>query len=209
MTSNSIQADDKPEVNRGHLWKVRKDGFRELLLSKGWRMRGFGAQKFIGGRLATVSTADSGHSDYLVVRVSFAPRFVIPRSGKYKTAKRSKSKKVPLRKTFSSFFSVAESNNLNIPDGVPVWRINGSGVRGKPEESQGTNQVVKILAEHHISVSSYSMGSPGNVTSYHLEATFQDGGLYAKTGNYWQEKRGAWIYGEKAMEYMAAMLNLK
>lgn len=52
------------------------------------------------------------------------------------------------------------------------------------------------------------MGSPANCDSYHLEASFLDGGLRAKTGNYWYAARGAWIRGPKAVLLVALKLGL-
>ena len=52
------------------------------------------------------------------------------------------------------------------------------------------------------------MESPINVDSHYAEASFLDGGLYAATGNYWYEERGAWINGEQAFKFLTDKLGL-
>ena len=106
------------------------------------------------------------------------------------------------RRAFSSIFKQA------CPD-VPEWRIVRSGVRGRPVEAGFTAAVVEALEANGVAVRQYSMGSPANVDSFHLEAKFQDGGLSASTGNYWYGRKGAWIEGRQAVEWVAKLLNLK
>lgn len=54
-------------TNRFHRWKVRKEGFRELLLSKGWHMCGAYAAKSIAGRETILTGGSNGDSDYVFV----------------------------------------------------------------------------------------------------------------------------------------------
>ena len=84
-------------------------------------------------------------------------------------------------------------------DGKPRFRIAGSGIHGPPCFAPLTDSVVEALRSQGIQVKERSLGSPGNVDSYHLDASFSDGGLRASTGNYWIEQRGAWVVGEEAV----------
>jgi hypothetical protein len=106
-------------------------------------------------------------------------------------------------KTLTSIFKLEAS------DPAHKWRIKGSGVRGLPTDCLLTQVVVDACSDLDISVDKYSMGSPANVDSYHLEATFLDGGLYASTARYWFSPRGAWITGRKAVLLIAFQLGLK
>jgi hypothetical protein len=105
------------------------------------------------------------------------------------------------RRTFSSVFRETE------PD-ANKWRIMGSGVQGFPVDAHLTQVVVDALESNGVEVRQYSMGSPANVSSYHLEAKFRDGGLSASTGTYWYGKRGAWIEGRDAVEWVVELLDL-
>ena len=84
-----------------------------------------------------------------------------------------------------------------------------SGVRGFPIEAEYTSAIVDVLEANGIAVRQYSMGSPANVDSHHLEARFLDGGLTASTGKYWYGRKGAWIEGRKAVEWVARLLDLQ
>lgn len=66
-----------------------------------------------------------------------------------------------------------------------------------------------VLEKQGIAIRAYSLGSPANVDSFHLDAKFKDGGLTAKTGAYWHSERGAWITGETAVDWVAALLHLR
>ena len=94
-------------------------------------------------------------------------------------------------------------------DGKPRFRIAGSGIHRPPCFAPLTDSVVEALRSQGIPVTERSLGSPGNVDSYHLEASFKDGGLQASTGNYWMEQRGAWVVGEEAACWVAHLLGLK
>jgi hypothetical protein len=98
---------------------------------------------------------------------------------------------------------------LEVSEPAPKWRIKGSGVRGWPTDCLLTQVVVDACKGLNISVDEYWMGSPANVDSYHLKATFLDGGLYASTGRYLFSPRGAWITGKKAVLIVAFQLGLK
>jgi len=108
-------------------------------------------------------------------------------------------------RTFKSVF-VEEANPT---DKTTRWRVKGSGVHGYPNDAPLTEEIVRSLKLSGITVRSFSMGSPVNVTSHHLEAKFEDGGLYAATGGYWYGERGTWITGMKAVTWLAQMLGLK
>ena len=56
---------------RPHLWRVRKDGFRKLLISKKWHLRGAYAEKTIHGRWI-MQTIVEKHEDHLVC--AFRPK---------------------------------------------------------------------------------------------------------------------------------------
>jgi hypothetical protein len=88
------------------------------------------------------------------------------------------------------------------------WRITGSGVRGFPRDAPITDRIAGVLDDNGIPIREYSMGSPANMDSYHLEAKFLDGGLNASTGAYWGEK-GAWVTGTSAVKLVAELLDLK
>lgn len=94
-------------------------------------------------------------------------------------------------------------------DGKPRFRIAGSGIHRPPCSAPLTDSVVEALRSQGIIVSERSLGSPGNVDSYHLDASFSDGGLQASTGNYWMEQRGAWVEGEQAVCWVAQLLGLQ
>jgi len=107
-------------------------------------------------------------------------------------------------RTFKSIF-IEEENPTNK---VPRWRVKGSGVHGEPTDAPLTDEIVRLLKSSGITVRSFSMDSPVNVTSHHLEAKFEDGGLYAATGGYWQGECGTWITGIKAVTWLAKILGL-
>jgi hypothetical protein len=54
-------------TNRFHRWKVRREGFRELLLSKGWHMRGAYAAKSIAGRETILCGGAEDDQDFVFV----------------------------------------------------------------------------------------------------------------------------------------------
>lgn len=95
------------------------------------------------------------------------------------------------------------------PGGKPRFRTAGSGIQMPPRFAPLTDSVVEALHSQGINVIERSLGSPGNVDSYHLEASFKDGGLQASTGKYWMEKRGAWVEGEEAVCWVAHLLGLR
>lgn len=56
-------------THRVHTFKIRREGFRELLLSKDWGMRGAYASKTIAGRECIISGAGGDHPDYLIGKI--------------------------------------------------------------------------------------------------------------------------------------------
>ncbi|MEW6710302.1 MAG: hypothetical protein AB1403_10810 [Candidatus Riflebacteria bacterium] len=61
---------DAGEINtnrRRHLWKIRRQGFRELLLKKKWLMRGGYAEKKIGGHYYMSTIVKQFSQFYLVL----------------------------------------------------------------------------------------------------------------------------------------------
>jgi hypothetical protein len=111
---------------------------------------------------------------------------------------------MPSPRTFKSVFTEERSYT----NGLRQWRIKGSGVQGWPTDAPLTAEIKRFLETAGIAVRAHSMGSPANVDSYHLEAAFEDGGLYASTGTYWFGQRGAWIRGRKAVMWLAKQLGL-
>ena len=107
-------------------------------------------------------------------------------------------------RTFRSVF--VEEHNPVV--GGIRWRIKGSGVQTHPTDAALTAEIKRCLVSSGVPVREYSSGSAANADSYHLEADFEDGGLYASTGNYWFGERGAWIKGRKAVEWVARKLEL-
>lgn len=93
--------------------------------------------------------------------------------------------------------------------GKPRYRIQGSGVKTQPMHATRTHAVVQFLQSRDIAVAHRSSDSPANANSYYLDAAFLDGGLHARTGNYWLEPRGAWIEGEDAVSWIAHGLGLR
>ena len=57
-----------------HLWRLRREGFRELLLAKRWRMMGAYAEKTIARRTVMIRTVEEG-KDYTVCCVQFKADF--------------------------------------------------------------------------------------------------------------------------------------
>lgn len=110
-----------------------------------------------------------------------------------------------MARTFKSVFVEEQDSSNN----TTRWRIKGSGVQTHPTDAKLTEEVVECLEGSGISVQSSWSGSPGNAVCYELEASFEDGGLYASTGNYWYQQRGAWINGERAVIKLAQLLGLR
>lgn len=66
-------------TSRPHNWKVRREGFRELLLSKGWILRGAYASKWIAGKEVIASGIREEHPDFYIVR--FCLKSAVERPG--------------------------------------------------------------------------------------------------------------------------------
>jgi len=114
------------------------------------------------------------------------------------------------KRTFGSIFKrLPVPWNIDIPEFIPAWRIVGSGVRGFPTECEVVGEIVNVLRSHGIDVTQSSMGSPSNADSYHLKASFLDGGIRGKTGNYWYEPRGSWVYGKQVLTFIVFSLKLE
>ena len=58
-------------------------------------------------------------------------------------------------------------------------------------------------------VKKQNWGSAANASSYELKSTFLDGGFRSITGNYWCERRGAWVKGARAVLLIALTLELR
>ena len=84
-------------------------------------------------------------------------------------------------KSFESVFKM----EVDRESGAISYRIKGSGVTGRPTDAPLTNAVTHALASQGVTFKSGSTGSAANRDSYHLSAQFEDGGLEAKTGDYW------------------------
>ena len=54
-----------PSRRKHHYWKIRRNGYRELLLLKGWGMRGAYASKFIRGEEVMLTIARKTDDHYL------------------------------------------------------------------------------------------------------------------------------------------------
>lgn len=105
-------------------------------------------------------------------------------------------------RSFESVFRPARSSD----DGLPRYRITGSGVRQWPTDASSTSAIVAMLEANGVEVKQRSMGSPGNCNSYHIDVPFLDGGMHAETGNYWFGEKGAWIHGNRAIAWVAHRL---
>jgi len=99
-----------------------------------------------------------------------------------------------------SFSSVFEPDTF---DAKACWRLKGSGVNGFPQEAPATAECLAICWDLGITIRERNMGSPANASSYEIRCDFLDGGLYAKTGNYFYERKGAWVFGPKAVLLLA------
>lgn len=93
--------------------------------------------------------------------------------------------------------------------GRDIWRIRNSGIQGWPADAPETAEVVRACEEYEIPVREHSMGSAANVSSYHIEAPFLDGGVIGKTGSYWCEPRATLVCGTRAVLFLALVLGLK
>ncbi len=53
-----------------HIWKLRKEGYRELLLAKGWHMRGAYAEKSFNGHfyMQTIKEQNADYNEVLIQR---------------------------------------------------------------------------------------------------------------------------------------------
>jgi hypothetical protein len=69
--------------------------------------------------------------------------------------------------------------------------------------------ILVALESDGVSVSWQSTGSAANCSSYEFSASFDDGGLSVRTGNYWFEKRGGTISGKEALSRVIRLLNLR
>jgi len=58
-----------------HRWRLRRAGFRELLLAKRWRMKGAYAEKTIAGRTVMLRTIEEG-ADFTICCVQLKADFV-------------------------------------------------------------------------------------------------------------------------------------
>jgi hypothetical protein len=69
--------------------------------------------------------------------------------------------------------------------------------------------ILVALESDGVSVSRTSTGSPINSDSYEFSASFDDGGLSVKTGNYWFEERGGTMSGSRALSRVVRLLSLR
>ena len=104
------------------------------------------------------------------------------------------------RRSFSTVFE-----HLNLVR----WRIRGSGTSGEPADSPQTAIIVEALRANDIDVRDYTIDSPANPPSYHLDASFEDGGLSAQTGPHLGLEKGAYVSGYQAVVFVARMLDLR
>jgi len=89
------------------------------------------------------------------------------------------------------------------------WRVKYSGIQGVPRDSKTIHAVFAACLHLGIGVDDRSWGSAANASSYELKSTFLDGGFRSKTGNYWCERRGAWVTGARAVLLIALTLGLR
>lgn len=54
------------QTTRLHRFKIRRVGYRKLLITKGWHFHGAYASKTIAGRTCIISGHGGDHPDYLV-----------------------------------------------------------------------------------------------------------------------------------------------
>jgi hypothetical protein len=103
---------------------------------------------------------------------------------------------------FSAVFSTSSKYEVN------TWRIRNSGVKSRPWASDETRSVLEACQSLRIQVEEWGYGSPANASSYHVKATFLDGGVEGQTGDYWFGERGVWVRGRKAVLLLALELGL-
>lgn len=108
-------------------------------------------------------------------------------------------------RTFESTFRPGDVSRK----GAPRYKIEGSGWDSHSRNTANTDAVIQMLKDNGFVVNERSMGSPGNLNSYHREVEFMDGGLHICSGNYWCREKGAWIVGEQAVAWVARMLGVK
>jgi hypothetical protein len=69
--------------------------------------------------------------------------------------------------------------------------------------------ILDALKSDGVSVVRTSDGSPAHCDSYDFSASFDDGGLSVRTGNYWFSERGGTISGHEALSRVIRLLDLK
>ena len=90
------------------------------------------------------------------------------------------------------------------------WRIKYSGIQGVPERvGHDPCRLGCVFVPWKSRSREQNWGSAANADSYELKSTFLDGGFRSKTGNYWCERRGAWVTGAKAVLLIALTLELR
>jgi hypothetical protein len=111
----------------------------------------------------------------------------------------------------ASFAGAPFSKVFEKPDwiGNERWRVKGSGVHGRPWEAPATEALMDACEALGVTVETRSMGGFVNCDSHHIEATFLDGGMRGKTGNYWLEERAVYVEGAKTVLALALKLGLK
>jgi len=87
-------------------------------------------------------------------------------------------------------------------------RIRRSGVKGAPTTAARTLEIVAKLKAVGVVTREWTSSSPANVSAFHLSADFEDGGLSGITGPYFNEPRGVWISGERAITKVCELLEV-
>lgn len=89
------------------------------------------------------------------------------------------------------------------------WRIRGSGVYTAPDDAPTTAAVFAACDVLGIPFEATFCGGPCSADAYPVRASFLDGGLDGRTGNYFGSARGVTVTGPRAVLLLALTLGLR
>ncbi|MBS2031753.1 MAG: hypothetical protein JST54_27900 [Deltaproteobacteria bacterium] len=120
------------------------------------------------------------------------------------------STKTRRRRSSPAFASIfPKAGHFSTKAGVPAWRVRGSGVNGSPLEAPNTARIAELLASSGLQVTPTCIMGMCCADQYNLDVEFLDGGLQAVTGNYLFNEKGAWVFGARAVLYVALRMGLR
>lgn len=94
-----------------------------------------------------------------------------------------------------------------------VWSIRGAGAMYGGANDVPMNAKLEVILETlhaaAIDVSETSVGGFAHCSSYEFSASFNDGGLSVKTGNYWFGERGGKVSGTMALQRLIRLMDLR